>query len=133
MSEKMENKFEQVLRAENPVNYTDIKVNIIERNVTLKITLTKRWKKKWQKFKRKKRVVRQPKRSSNKVSDFIELTLKLSKFNNVTENRKLKKKTKGVTYRRKRMFYFQSKLVMSETAVLMRQCSQHRQGAQVTV
>ena len=39
MSEKMENKFEQVLRAENPVNYTDIKVNIIERNVTLKITL----------------------------------------------------------------------------------------------
>ena len=39
MHEKMENKFEQVLRAENPVNYTDIKVNIIERNVTLKITL----------------------------------------------------------------------------------------------
>ena len=39
MSEKMENKFEQVLRAENPVNYMDIKVNIIERNVTLKITL----------------------------------------------------------------------------------------------
>ena len=39
MSEKMENKFEQVFRAENPVNYTDIKVNIIERNVTLKITL----------------------------------------------------------------------------------------------
>ena len=95
MSEKMENKFEQVLRAENPVNYTDIKVNIIECNVTLKITLTKRWKKKWQKFKRKKRVVRQPKRSSNKVSDFIELTLQLSKFNNVTENRKLKKKERS--------------------------------------
>ena len=56
-----------------------------------KITLRERRKEKWKKFKRKKSVVRQPKRSSNKVSDFIELTLKLSKFNNVTENRKLKK------------------------------------------
>ena len=58
------------MRSENPVNYTDIKADIIERNVTLKITLMERWKKKWQKFKRKKRVVRQPKRSSNKVSNF---------------------------------------------------------------
>ena len=56
-----------------------------------KITLRERRKEKWKKFKRKKSVVRQPKRSSNKVSDFIELTLQLSKFNNVTENRKLKK------------------------------------------
>ena len=36
MHEKMENKFEQVLRAENPVNYTDIKADIIVRSVALK-------------------------------------------------------------------------------------------------
>ena len=42
MCEKMENKFEVVLRAENPVNYTDIKADIIERIVTLKITLKER-------------------------------------------------------------------------------------------
>ena len=46
MYEKMENKFEQVLRAENPVSYTDIKPDNIERNVTLKITLRERRKKK---------------------------------------------------------------------------------------
>ena len=50
----MENKFEMVLRAENLVNYTDIKADIIEGNVTLKITLKERRKKKWCKFKRKK-------------------------------------------------------------------------------
>ena len=42
MCEKMENKFEVVLRAENPVNYTDIKADIIERIVTLKKTLKER-------------------------------------------------------------------------------------------
>ena len=40
--EKMENKFDQVLRAENLVNYTDIEDEIIEGNVTLKITLRER-------------------------------------------------------------------------------------------
>ena len=39
MCEKMENKFDQVLRAGNLVNYTDIEDEIIEGNVTLKITL----------------------------------------------------------------------------------------------
>ena len=34
MYEKMENKFDQVLRAGNLVNYTDIKDEIIEGNVT---------------------------------------------------------------------------------------------------
>ena len=42
MYEKMENKFDQVLRAENLVNYTDIEDEIIEGNVTLKITLRER-------------------------------------------------------------------------------------------
>ena len=48
----------------------------------------------WQKFKRKKLVVRQPKRSSNKVSNF-ELALQRSKFKNVTDNRKLWKKKRS--------------------------------------
>ena len=42
MYEKMENKFDQVLRAGNLVNYTDIKDEIIEDNVTLTITLRER-------------------------------------------------------------------------------------------
>ena len=42
MYEKMENKFDQVLRAGNLVNYTDIEDEIIEGNVTLKITLRER-------------------------------------------------------------------------------------------
>ena len=46
MYKKMENKFEKVLRAEDPVNYTDIKADITESNVTLKITLRERRKKK---------------------------------------------------------------------------------------
>ena len=91
----MESKFEQVLRAENPVNYTDIRADIIERSVTLKITLRERRKKKLCKFKRKKHVVRQPKRSSNNVSDFIELALQRSKFKNVTDNRKQRKKERS--------------------------------------
>ena len=44
MYEKMENKFDQVLRAENLVNYTDIEDEIIEGNVTLKITSRERGK-----------------------------------------------------------------------------------------
>ena len=60
-----------------------------------KITLRERRKEKWKKFKRKKSVVRQPKRSSNKVSDFIELALQRSKFKNVTDNRKLRKEEKS--------------------------------------
>ena len=88
------------MRAENPVNYTDIKADIIKRNVTLKISLMERWKKKWQKFKRKKRVVRQPKSSSNKVTIF-ELALQRLRMLLTIENYG---KKKGVTYRRKRVF-----------------------------
>ena len=42
MYEKMENKFDLVLRAENLVNYTYVKDEIIKGNVTLKITLRER-------------------------------------------------------------------------------------------
>ena len=59
-----------------------------------------RWKKKWQKFKRKKGVVRQPKRSSNKVSNF-ELALQRLRMLLTVENYG---KKKGVTYTRKRVF-----------------------------
>ena len=83
------------MRAENPVNNTYIGADIIEGNVTLKITLRERRKKKWHKFKRKKRVVRQPKRSSSNVSDFTELALQHSKFKNVTDNRKQQKKERS--------------------------------------
>ena len=44
MYEKMENKFDLVLRAENLVNYTYVKDEIIKGNVTLKITLRERGK-----------------------------------------------------------------------------------------
>ena len=54
----------------------------------------------WQKFKRKKLVVRQPKRSSNKVSNF-ELALQRLRMLLTVENYG---KKKGGTYRRKRVF-----------------------------
>ena len=56
--------------------------------------------KRWQKFKRKKLGVRQPKRSSNKVSNF-ELALQRLRMLLTVENYG---KKKGGTYRRKRVF-----------------------------
>ena len=44
----------------------------------------------WRKFKRKRPVIKSPKRSS-KVSDFVELALKRSQLQNVTDNRKYRK------------------------------------------
>ena len=58
MHKKMENDFEEVLRTSYPHNYTDMENEIIGRNITLKITLRERRKKKWRKFKRKKRAVK---------------------------------------------------------------------------
>ena len=46
---------------------------------------------KWRKFKRKKRAVKSQ-LGSSKVSDFVELALQRSKFSNVTDNRKRRKK-----------------------------------------
>ena len=72
-----------------------MKTDIIERNVTLKITLRERTKKKWQKFKTKKRVISKPERCSKKASDFVEFALQLSKFKNVTNNSKQQKRQKS--------------------------------------
>ena len=64
---------------------------IMGRNITLKITLTEKRKKKWRKFKRKKRAVKWQ-IGSSKVSDFVELALQRPTFSNVTDNRKQRKK-----------------------------------------
>ena len=91
MHKKMENDFEEVLRTSYPHNYTDMKNEIIGHNITLKITLSERRKKKGQKFTRKKGAVKSQ-IDSSKVSDFAELALQRSKFSNVTDNRKQRKK-----------------------------------------
>ena len=83
----MENDFDEVVRTSYPHNYADMKNEIIGRNITLKIKLSERGKKKWRKFKRKKRAVKSQ-IDSSKVSDFVELALQRSKFSNVTDNRK---------------------------------------------
>ena len=91
MHKKLENDFDEVLRTSYPHNYTDMKNEIMGRNITLKITFRGRRKKKWRKFKRKKRAVKSQ-IGSSKVSDFVELALQRSKFSNVTDNRKPRKK-----------------------------------------
>ena len=58
MHKKMENDFDEVLRTSYPHNYTDTKNEIIGRNITLKIRLSERRKKKWRNFKRKRRAVK---------------------------------------------------------------------------
>ena len=47
MHKKLENEFDQVLRISYPHNYTDLKNEIIGYNITLKITLSERRKKKY--------------------------------------------------------------------------------------
>ena len=88
----MENKFDNEPITNFPENHTDIKNEIINRNFTLKITLNERRKKKWRKYKRRKRVIRTP-RKHTKVSDFVEVALERSKYVNVTDNRKQRKRT----------------------------------------
>ena len=89
----MENYFDEVLRRSYTHNYTDIKNEIIRRNITLK--KNNKWKNKRGvpkvKKKKKKRVVR-PQRGNSKISDFVQLAYQSSKFGNVTDNRKLNKK-----------------------------------------
>ena len=58
MHKNLENDFDEVLRISYPLNYTDIKNEIMGRNIILKITLSERRKKKWQKFKRKMSAVK---------------------------------------------------------------------------
>ena len=86
-----ENKFHKDLLTNFPQNHTDIKNDIINRNLTLKITLSDRRKKKWQKVKRKKRIIRTLCKFT-KVSDFVEVALEPSMYVNVSDNRKHRKK-----------------------------------------
>ena len=85
--QELENKFSKGLITNFPQKHTDIKNDIITRNLTLKVTLNDRRKKKWQIFKRKNRVIRTP-RKSTKVFGFAEVALERSKYVNVTDNRK---------------------------------------------
>ena len=91
MHTKLENDFDEVVRTSHPHNYTNMMNEIIGRNITQKITLSERRKKKWRKIKRKKRAVKSE-IGSSKVSDFVELALQRSTFSNVTDNRKQRKK-----------------------------------------
>ena len=87
---KMDKELNDAIKSAYPHDSVDTKNEIINRNLTLKITLNERRLKKWRKFERKKRVIKSPKRSS-KAPDFVELALKRLQFQNVTYNRKYRK------------------------------------------
>ena len=87
MYDKMEKELNDTIKSAYPENSEEIKNEIINQNLTLKITLNERRVKKWRKFKQKKRAFKSRKGSS-KVSDFVEIALKRSQFQNVTDNRK---------------------------------------------
>ena len=89
--QELENKFNKDLITNFPQNHTDIKNDIISQNLTLRITLSDRRKKKWLKCKRKNCVMRTLRRST-RVFDFVEVTLARSKYVNVTSNRKHRKR-----------------------------------------
>ena len=87
MYNKMDKELNDTIKSAYPENSEEIKNEIINQNLTLKITLNERRVKKWRKFKQKKRAFKSRKGSS-KVSDFVEIALKRSQFQNVTDNRK---------------------------------------------
>ena len=70
MHKKLENECDEVLRISYPHNYTDMKNEIMRRNITLKITLSERRRKKWRKFRRKKGAVKSQ-LGSSQVSHFV--------------------------------------------------------------
>ena len=80
----------ETIKSAYPENSEEIKNEISNRNLTLKITLNERRVKNWRKFKQKKRVIKSLKRCS-KVSDFVEIARKRLQFQNVTDNRKYRK------------------------------------------
>ena len=86
----MDKELNYTIKSAYPEYSEEIKNEIINQNLTLKITLNERRVKKWIKFKRKKCMIKSPKQSS-KVSDFVEIALKRSQFQNVTDNRKYRK------------------------------------------
>ena len=89
--QELENKFNKDLITKFLQNHIDIKNDTINSNLALEITLSNRKKRKWRKFKRKKCVIRTP-RKFKKVSDFVEVALDRSKSVNVTDNRKYRKR-----------------------------------------
>ena len=80
----------ETIKSAYPENSEEIKNEISNRNLTLKITSNERRVKNWRKFKQKKRVIKSLKRCS-KVSDFVEIARKRLQFQNVTDNRKYRK------------------------------------------
>ena len=88
---QLENKFNKDLITNFPQNHTDIKNDITSRNLTLKKTLRNKRKKKWQKFKRRNHVIRTLCKST-KVYNFVEVSLERSKYVDVTDNRKNRKR-----------------------------------------
>ena len=88
---QMNRDLNEIINSTNPENPEELKNEIINRNLTLKVTLNERRVKKWRKFKRKKRVIKSPRRTS-KVSDYVEIALRRSMMKNVTDNRKHREK-----------------------------------------
>ena len=86
MYNKIDKELSDTIKSAYPENSEEIKNEIINRNLTFKITLNERRVNKWRKFKRKKRTIKSPKRSS-KVSYFVEIALKRSQFQNVIDNK----------------------------------------------
>ena len=88
---KMDRDLNDIIRTTNPESVEEIKNEIMNRNLTLKVTLNERRVRKWHKFKRKKRVAKSTRRTS-KVSDYVEIALRRPTMKNVTDNRKHRKR-----------------------------------------
>ena len=63
----MENDFDEVLRTSYSHNYTDMKNEIMGCNITLKITLSEKRKRKWWKFFKRKKCAVKSQIGSSKV------------------------------------------------------------------
>ena len=87
----MDRDLNDIIRTTNPESVEEIKNEIMDRNLTLKVTLNERRVRKWHKFKRKKRVAKSTRRIS-KVSDYVEIVLRRPMMKNVTDNRKHRKR-----------------------------------------
>ena len=98
---KLVKEFDGVLITSYPHNYTDMKYEIMRHNINLKITLSEIRKMMLRKTKRTKNAVKSQ-LGSRKVSDFVELTLKRSKFTDINDNKKRKKNERMVLQKKKR-------------------------------
>ena len=98
----MVKEFDGVLITSYPHNYTDMKYEIMRHNINLKITLSEIRKMMLRKTKRKKNAVKS-RLGSRKVSDFVELALKRSKFTDINDNKKWKKNERMVLQKKKKI------------------------------